>query len=230
MSEKLIDHKPNEDEAESAFDLEAPSKDSKYRKAWIWTMCCTPVVYIIVIVAVLIKPEIMAMVGLLPFIEYLMYEVQTEGYHNLLRLRDHEFAVYFFHFHAANILLHGLAIVPNLTILHLFVKNHPDPFIIKARFEGEGHKPPSRKHLILLLIGMILFSVMIFWCVSSWPSTVGNDPKFSIVTGLFNGMSIKFPFFGSLSALGTVVMLNNWYFCTLFYIAPKIKSWYGKCT
>ena len=80
MSEKSTDNNPDQDDAKPSFDLETPPKNSKYKKTVIWTFCITPVLYIVVISTVLIKPEVMTMVGLRPFIDYLMYEVQTDGH------------------------------------------------------------------------------------------------------------------------------------------------------
>ena len=72
------------------------------------------VIYLSLISVVLARPEVLTSCGLQPFVDYVTYELQFEGYKNLVRqqLWGPDFEVYYFQMSAAALLIAGiLAIV-----------------------------------------------------------------------------------------------------------------------
>ncbi len=69
-----------------------------------------PFVYLGLILVVLYNPNVMTWLGLEPLVQYLMH-LQPAGYENLVQLNSPEFADYFFHLHAASILIYVFFLV-----------------------------------------------------------------------------------------------------------------------
>ncbi len=80
------------------------------------------IIYIMLISLVLLKPEIMASLGLEPFVQYMMHVAQPGGYENLVQQSSPEFATRFFHFHVASMLIFSILTAVTLIIIGLVIR------------------------------------------------------------------------------------------------------------
>ena len=67
-------------------------------------------IYLSLISVVLARPEVLTSLGLQPFVDYVTYELQFEGYKNLVtqQLWGPDFEVYYFQMSAAALLIVGI--------------------------------------------------------------------------------------------------------------------------
>ena len=85
-------------------------------------------IYLSLISVVLARPEVLTSLGLQPFVDYVTYELQFDGYKNLVtqQLWGPDFEVYYFQMSAATILIVGIlatVICISITILAMLFPN-----------------------------------------------------------------------------------------------------------
>ena len=144
-----------------------------------------PFVYLALISAVLVRPEVMHRIGLEPFIAF-MIEWQDSGYRNLTQLQGAEFADYFFHFHAASVLVFGFFFFATAITAPFFFKEFLK--IKTPELEKEIEKVMKRyfpEGVIGKFWVVTGFAVGIWsgWFVLYYPWIADNGGKFSVLGG-----------------------------------------------
>ena len=98
------------------------SNNRLFRYLMLLLLFAPPVIYLLLISVVLAWPNVMTSLGLQPFVDYVAYDLQLEGYLNLAKLqlwgRDYE--VYYFYMQSASILIVGTFVVI-ISIYILFI-------------------------------------------------------------------------------------------------------------
>ena len=180
----------------------------------------SPFLYWGLILVVLFNPDIMTWLGLEPFVQYLI-KLQSAGYDNLVLLKDHEFADYFFHFHAASLLVLGTINSLFVIFIILFLDDYPK-FDKDYYLSTHGYNL-SKFSLKYRPILMLLPLILLVWFIIFAPSQMSYGRKFSpnffgIGLFMFFGAAFSFFFQGYL-----IMVMSN--ISHVFW--PKLKNLLG---
>ena len=94
-------------------------------------------IYLSLISVVLVRPEVLTSLGLQPFVDYVTYELQFEGYKNLVtqQLWGPDFEVYYFQMSAAALLIVGILVIVICISTTILAMLFPDLLYYKTRLE-----------------------------------------------------------------------------------------------
>ena len=130
-------------------------------------------IYLSLISVVLARPEVLTSLGLQPFVDYVTYELQFEGYKNLVtqQLWGPDFEVYYFQMSAAALLIVGILGIVTCISTTMLAMLFPDLLYYKTRFER------MRKYWFgqFVLIAMLIYIPYALFdspeSVSDWSNT-----------------------------------------------------------
>ena len=130
-------------------------------------------IYLALITIVLVKPEVMTLLGLQPFVDYVAYELQLNAYQNLVtqQLWEPGFEVYYFYMNAASMLIAGMIATVVCICVIMMAVLVPDVFY-------EYTKLWRRREMFWPRLVLFLLFVYALYHVCVGPATVNSRRDF----------------------------------------------------
>ena len=211
MADKMRNDE-NSPSPEGDLGAESAEKKSKAEISVSVIILGGPFVYLGLILVVLYEPAVMAWLGLDSFVQYLI-QIQPAGYENLVRLRNPEFADYFFHFHAATMLIFFVLCLSMFIATEIYRRKHGLNIEMKSQIQAGKVNKVFWYGVVVLVIGL--------YCNLNWPTLADDGGKLSVTSG---GLGM-FVFASVTSMIMILLSMTVLYLLIVEHYWPKVKNW-----
>ena len=208
----MVNKITNDEVSRSPEDSLGAKNTEKKSKAEISVILGGAFIYLGLILVVLYEPDVMMWLGLKPFVQYLI-QIQPAGYEKLVRLTNPEFADYFFHFHAATMLIFFVLCLSMFIATEIYRRKHGLGIDIKSKIQAGKANKMFWASAVFFIIGL--------YCNFNWPTLADDGGKFSVTDGglgefVFLSFLTMIMFLGSIMGLHLLMVEHYW---------PKFKNW-----
>ncbi len=189
-----------------------------------------PVIYLMLISAILIQPQVIIWIHLEPFFSFLTKDFQPRGYSYLMNANSEDFADYFFYIHTGSIAIFSSVVVLFTIMVLIFGTRNFFRATLDPKFTGPAidysakgvvRATPSRYNSIKYWMAILFFlSMIIFTLFFPFIMEIGGNKLSPDMFGI--GVYIFFWMINIFYFPAGIVMF---YGCVRFHWWPKLMSW-----